>query len=251
MNDEPPIRSRSHPVLKRMRAAAAGREAGVVLLEGQRLVRDAFEAQARIEVLLVEERRELPPEWAAHGALRRVADGLLSGLGGVKTSDGVMALCAAPTIHAADRFRQAPLGLWLCVCGLGDPSNLGAVARSAEAAGVAGLLLGPRGVRPSNPRAMRASMGSLLRLELVELQATAQVEIEGVRHLRATTRAGRDYREVGWQTPLVLWVGDELGGSALEPPRTAEPVSIPMGGRAESLNAATATALLLFEARRQ
>ena len=243
------LRSRSNPLLKRLRGVAAGREPETALLEGLRLVQDALASGFELEALLAEEDVDLPPELDAHPNLRRVAPGLL--VGSVKTSPGVAALASMPPAVERGALRDAPPGLWVAVAGIQDPSNLGAVARVVEAAGARGLCLGPRGARASHPRALRASMGSLLRLPRVELHATNELALPGWRHAVATTRGGADYRTFDWTPPLVLWLGDERGGSTVRPPAGAEPVSIPLEGPTESLNVALAAALLVFEAARR
>ena len=244
------IRSRSNSILRRVRAIAAGKQTDVVLLEGERLILDAVRSGLDLEVLLFESQVQVPDDLTRHPALRRVMEGVLSGVGSLKNSPGALALARPPELRSMDHFRSDPSGLWVCASGLSDPTNLGAVARAAEAAGARGMLIGNRGARPFHPRALRASMGSLLRLELVQLGEDREVLAEGVHHRVAATRGGLDYRKASWPRPLVIWMGDERGERVLKPPRNAQAVTIPMTGRTESLNAATAAALLLFEAAR-
>jgi TrmH family RNA methyltransferase len=93
-------------------------------------------------------------------------------------------------------------------------------------------------------------MGSLLRLPRVAFTSADELKAPGLRHAVAATRGGQDYRTFDWSPPLVLWLGDERGTTSLAPPPDALPVTIPLHGPTESLNAATAAALLLFEAAR-
>ncbi len=248
--DIPQIRSRQNGVIRRVRAVAAGKEKGLALLEGERLILDALESGLEFEAILFEPRVRIPKDLHGHPAVRRVPEDGLAGLGSLKKSPGALALACPPRLRALAEFRSDPAGLWICASGLADPANLGAVARAAEAAGARGMLVATQGVRPFHPRALRASMGSLLRLDLVELQPGDELRVEGVHHRFAATRGGVDYREATWPRPLVIWMGDERGERVVEPPTSAEAVTIPMAGRAESLNAATAAALLLFEATR-
>lgn len=245
-----PIRSRQNPLLKRARAVSAGREPGVMLLEGERLILDAAASGCAFESVLIELRAAVPEELSDHPGLRRVIDGGLQGIGSLKHSPGALALAREPERASPARVADEPGGLWLCAAGLSDPTNLGAAARAAEAAGASGLIVARGGVHPFHPRAIRASMGSLLRLPVVEVESKGALDIEGVHHRFAATRGGVDFRRASWPRPLVLWMGDERGTPLLTPPKSAEPVSIPMAGRAESLNAATAAAILLFEAAR-
>lgn len=246
----PQIRSRQNAVIRRVRAVAAGKEEGLALLEGERLILDALESELELEAVLFEPRVAIPIELRGHSAVRRVPENGLAGLGSLKNSPGALALARSPRLRALEEFRADPSGLWVCASGLADPANLGAVARAAEAAGARGMLVATLGVRPFHPRALRASMGSLLRLDLVELQPGDEIPTDSVHHRFAATRGGADYREATWPRPLVIWMGDERGERVVEPPASAQAVTIPMAGRAESLNAATAAALLLFEATR-
>lgn len=221
-----------------------------MLLEGERLILDAQESGLEFESILFEPRLPIPIELRRHPAVRRVPENGLAGLGSLKNSPGALALARSPRLRALEEFRSDPEGLWICASGLADPANLGAVARAAEAAGARGMLVAAQGARPFHPRALRASMGSLLRLELVELQPDDELPSAEVHHRFAATRGGVDYRQASWPRPLVIWMGDERGERVVEPPAAAQAVTIPMAGRAESLNAATAAALLLFEATR-
>lgn len=256
------IRSRANPIIKRATAALAGRERGVLVLEGERLIADAIGAGAALELVLVSDER---PELARLGddaaELRIVAADLLQRVSQLKTSPGVLALCAAPADQRPEDWRRDARSLWLVVAGVSDPGNLGALARSAEALGAQALIVtrsagtegGGSGASPWHPRAMRGSMGSLLRLPVAtELDAeTTASELArlGVRQVRAATRDGNDASEFDWSGPLALWVSGETGrlpGAA----RGFEAVSIPMAGRSESLNVTVATSLLLYASGR-
>lgn len=253
------IRSSSHPLLKRVRAAAAGRGEGELLVEGDRLVDEARAAGFALEAVLVaEERVERVAELARAGvAVRTVRAGLLAGVSALDTSPGCLALAREPRGRTLDDLPAQADALLVVAAGIQDPGNLGALARTAEAAGVAALLVTRGGCRPWNPKALRGSMGSLLRLPVLEIEPSTRSADElarrGFRHVRAWTRGGKAHDAFDWTGRVALWLTGESGALPGELARAAEGferVSIPMRGGAESLNVNAAAAVLLFAARR-
>ena len=255
MSAKPVIESRTNPLLKHAGAVAAGREKGAVLLEGERLVTDALAAGWQLELLLVDEERGGDPERfvGAVGECRVVAGGLLDRVSALKAAPGVLAVASAPAPKELGSLELAADALVLVVAGIADPGNLGALARSAEAAGVGALCLLPGGVSPWNSKALRGSMGSLLRLPVVRAESAAQLveqfEALGVRSVTARTRGGSNWRTADWSGRVALWVGAETGQDP-DVMRAFDGVTIPMSGSAESLNVTVATSLLLFAADR-
>jgi len=251
MESPPVIRSRSNALLKRAAAAALGRSSEHVVLEGDRLVDDALAAGIELEALLVsEEREERAADLEGRGLpVRRVDAAELRRVSALETSPGILALGPRPIPAPLEALTAGRSRRVLVVAGLQDPGNLGALARSAEAAGFDALACLPGGARPYGPKALRGSMGSLLRLVVCEPgsveETVAQLDREGFRQLRAATRGGRDWRELDVIGPVAVWVGGETGDAALERAEL-EPVTIPMAGRVESLNVTVATSLLLF-----
>lgn len=252
---DPVIRSRANPLLKRVRGVRAGKEPGRAVLEGERLVRDAVAAGWDLEVALVAESRgALARELGAnHVPVRLVEDEALASASALESSPGILALAPSPASHRLENLSLDARSLLLAVAGVADPGNLGALARSAEAAGARAICVVAGGARPFGDKALRGSMGSLLRLPVVLADTTARLSRDlanaGVRQVVAATRGGRGWRDFDWSGPLALWVGGEAGAPldlAVEP----ESVTIPMAGAAESLNVTVAASLLLFAAGR-
>jgi TrmH family RNA methyltransferase len=258
------ITSSSNSNVKRVRHVAAGKEPGVLLLEGERLVRDALRADLYFELLLVaDDRIDFARGLEAESYRPTIIDAALLGrIGKLKSSDGVLGLATAPVCPSVDDEEQGlgallattPDALLLVVCGVSDPVNMGALARSAEAAGAAAMILVQgAGVSPWNPRALRGSMGSMLRLPIFVAEsaeaAVASLTSESVRIVRGATRDGASFRDFDFSGAIALWVGGEIGDvSGVE--ATFEGVTIPMAGAAESLNVTVASSLLLFAAGR-
>lgn len=255
MSSSTVIRSRDNAVLKTAGAAVAGRDRERIALEGDRLVEDALAAGLEVEVVLVaEEREQRAHELERRGVpLRRVAGHLLERVSELSTSPGILALCARPERRVLEDLAPVPDALALVVAGVSDPGNLGALARSAEAAGASFLALVSGGCSPWNGKALRGSMGSLLRLPVLSF-GTAREAIDALalhrfRQVSAATRGGTPLSRFDWSGRVALWIGAESGvlpGAA----ESFEGVTIPMAGRVESLNVTVAASLLLFAAGR-
>ncbi len=249
------LRSTSNPAVALVRSALAGREKGLVVLEGDRLIDDALRAGCEFELALVAEGRiERADELERRGVdVRLAADSLIERLSALASTQGAIALARAPRSASLSAPHLGPEALVLVVAGVSDPGNLGALARSAEAAGAEALCIVQGGASPWNSKALRGSMGSLLRLAVVPFAsaevAAQQLGEHGFRQVRAATRGGRTPSEFDWTGRVALWVGSETG----ELPEVGthfEGVTIPMRGAVESLNVTVAASLLLFAAGR-
>lgn len=170
------------------------------------------------------------------------------------TPDGLLAVAAALDLSLA-RLPQLKDALWLVAAAIEKPGNLGAMLRCADAAGVAGLLVADPATDVFNPNVVRASVGTLFSVPIA-VGTTDDVrdwlETHHVRIVAARPDADVDYTQADLRGALAIVVGSEHDGlgSAWSPPR-CEAVRIPMAGRADSVNAAVAAAVLLFESRRQ
>lgn len=252
MTWETVIRSRTNDKLKRVGAALAGKEASLVL-EGERLVSDALGAGLELDLLLVAESKS---DWAESHAdhaceVCLVEDQLLSRASAMKRGPGVLALAARPAPRDLADLPRGERSLILVVCGVADPGNLGALARSAEAAGASALVTLAGSVSPWNEKCLRGSMGSLLRVPVFEAPdaGAAAAALTHARSLVAATRGGSELSKVDWSGPIALWMGPETGDL---PAACAEfeGVTIPMAGTVESLNVTVAASLLLFASGR-
>jgi len=228
------------------------------VLEGPHLVREAVAAGIELETVLVTQgalaRDEggLPPE-----LIDRAIEVAPEALESVTDSDsprGVLAVARLPR-GGVDRLPRRGDGIYVFLDGLQDPGNLGAVARAVEASGATALALSTGCADPNHPRALRASAGSLLRLPTAV--GVEPGELAGLlRDLGPTwfalsARGERSLYSTQFKPPLVLVVGGERG---LDPEIEAhcdQRLRIPMAPPVESLNAAVAAALALFEMSRQ
>jgi TrmH family RNA methyltransferase len=227
---------------------------GRFVVEGTRLVEEVVRAGLRPALALYTE------AWAASSAARHLLQSLDSAEEGAwLVSEAVLAACADTRtpqgVLAVVPFVQLPPrpGLILILDSLRDPGNLGTILRSAEAAGVGQVILAPGTVDPYNPKVVRGGMGAHLRLPVLSLPWPAIAELVAGRAIwLADAAADVAYDAVDWTLPSALLVGGEASGPGEQARALATGgVSIPMAGGTESLNAAMAATVILFEAARQ
>lgn len=150
-------------------------------------------------------------------------------------------------------LREAP---FFCVIeGVEKPGNLGAILRTADAAGVDGVIICAGATDLHNPNVIRASLGALFTVPVVEAptpEAIAWLRQRGIQIVATTPAASQNYTEADLTGPVAVVMGSESSGLGDEWLAAADTqVAIPMHGAADSLNLATATALLLYEVVRQ
>ena len=226
------------------------------VIEGVRLMEEAFRAGIVPALLFYNEGldavpggRELLAEMQKVGAPAfAVSEGVMKALADTVSPQGVLAV-----VPFVELDPPPSLSLALVVDRLRDPGNLGSILRSANAAGVEQVILAPKTVDPYNPKVVRGAMGAHFRLPIVALSWPEIAEaLAGVQVLLADVRAEQAYYEVDWTQPSALIVGGEAHGASPEAMElAAATIAIPMPGEAESLNAAMAASVILFEAARQ
>ena len=252
------ISSRHNPIVKQFRAAASGDAEGVMLLDGDHLVREALASGISIEVAAVVEGfadRELTArvERTAQQAIA-VTGQVLAAISPVRTPSGIVAIARRPEVPLDAAFLERPQ-LVVVLHDVQDPGNVGAIVRAAEACGATGLVCNERTADPFGWKALRGGMGSTLRLPVAK-GTTADVmrraRASGVRILATIARGGTPLRQCDFRAPVAIVLGGE--GTGL-PPDVVEAadtqITIPMKRPVESLNVAIAAALLVYEASRQ
>ncbi len=226
---------------------------GRFVIEGTRLVEEAVRAGIRPALLFY------TPEWVASPQGQRLLPFLSAEEGNWAVSEAVLRACAdtetpqgvlavVPCVHPLPRA-----GLILILDQLRDPGNLGTILRSAEAAGVGEVLLAPGTVDLYNPKVVRGAMGAHFRLSISALDwPDIAYRVAGRAVWLADVRGQMPYDRVDWTQPAALIVGGEASGAGGEAFALATgTIYIPMAGETESLNAAMAAAVILFEAARQ
>lgn len=265
----PVITSRNNRWAKAIRRAASGgsRRPGPILLEGPHLVGEALRAELDLEAVVATSEFLANPHVDARSLLHalpfpplEIDDSILAEITDSDSPRGIVALGHRSPLPI-EALPRVDAGVYVYADGVQDPGNLGALARTAEAAGAAALFAGPGCPRLHHPRALRASAGSLLRLPAAE-----NVSLDAADAFLASLspvwtglvpREGRSLWEMDGDAPetetRVLVVGAEGPGlSAPAAERLDARLTIPMAGETESLNATVSAAIVLFEwARRR
>jgi RNA methyltransferase, TrmH family len=256
------LSSPANPLLKDVRKAIVRgglTEEGFWVAESFHLLEEALRSDLQVGAVLAAE----SVHSAVESHIRRLSgvrlailnDELFQRLAGTESSQGVIALVRPPQRALEQLFRGRALVVVLD--GLQDPGNAGAVARSAEAFGATGLLFLKGTVSPFNPKALRASAGSLFRVPFTHgldaALARAALQQNRLDLYVTAPRAGPSSKllgDVDLTRKCGIIIGSEARGvsEALRP--AAINLSIPTAG-VESLNAAVAAAIILYEARRQ
>lgn len=259
-----PITSLANPIVKDIRGLALAKnrkESGLFLAEGLKLVADAVESGWRIRTLVHAGAVEGQPlvrkltaaTHAAGGSVLSVSGAVLEKISRRDNPQTVLGVFEQ-RLMAADAIRPAKGDLWIALEEVRDPGNLGTIVRTADAVGAKGIILVGNTVDPFSVEAVRATMGSvfavpLARASLAEFTALAR-RWPGA--IVGTHLAGKaDYRAADYRTPVLLVMGGEQAGLTAEAAALCNTlVKIPMVGKADSLNLAVATAVMLFEIRR-
>jgi TrmH family RNA methyltransferase len=189
-------------------------------------------------------------------ALWDLAPGVMERIADTMSPQGVMAVVSRPTLSVEEVVARAAGRPVLVTAGVADPGNLGTLVRTVEAAGAGGLVVAGEGADPFGPKAARASAGSLLRVPVadgVDLRgALGVLGSAGYRRLGTTAHGGVPYDEVDLRGAVAVVLGNETRGL---PPDLGSDldgwITVPMEGRAESLNVAVAGAVVCFEGARQ
>jgi len=220
----------------------------LALAEGPHLLEEALRANAEIHAVIVAEssRTEIG---SSHIRVLHVSDTVFAGLASTEAPQGVLTLVRPPSWTFPDLLREPALALVLD--GIQDPGNAGAILRAAEAFGATGAVFLKGSVNPYNPKCLRGSTGSIFRLPLVS-NVTIEKLLKSVplTYYAADPRAARLISEGNLHGPCVLVIGSEGRGVSPELAAKATSLRIPTSN-VESLNAAVATGILLYEARRQ
>lgn len=254
----PPITSPTNPKIKQLRSLATNRKdrrrERLLVIEGVRLVNEAFRSGAEW-TLLVYDPAQLAATPAGEELLRQVegrhntypaSPEVIAAVADTVTPQGVV---------AAVRWPELPVqgtGIRLVLDAVQDPGNVGTLLRSAEAAGVVEVVCMVGTADVYSPKVVRAAMGTHFRLPVREDVRWDEAEWE-VDHVYATVaEAGLPYYAVDWRQPSAIIIGNEANGVSPEALAAAtKRIGIPMAASVESLNAAVAGSVILFEAARQ
>lgn len=227
---------------------------GMMVVEGLRLVRELVKSGFPVLDLFVT--RDFVTDQQDIALIDRICDDdrcaqvpgdLMQAMSDTMTPQGILAVTTIPNLRATTNAT-----LTLILDQIRDPGNVGTILRTAWAAGVERILIPPGTVDPTNPKVVRAGMGAHFHVPCHKLDwASIWHLVDGDQILLAEAGEGPFYNEVDWKRPTTLVIGGEAYGASPETRARAEYVRIPMTAGVESLNAAIAGAIMLFEAARQ
>jgi TrmH family RNA methyltransferase len=254
------LTSTKNPRIQRIRklqnSARTRRKEGVFVIEGVRLVEEAFLAGWHPEFLIYTQSISPRGNKIVRGFASQevevtlVADHVMDAASDTQNPQGILALLPLKPLPIPER-----LDFILILDGLRDPGNLGTIMRTSLAAGTDGVILTPGTVDPYGPKVTRAAMGAHFKLPIQQLawdEINALVKGHHLTSYLADSAGGKPHYESDFQAPLALILGGEAAGAGNEAAKLAvQHVHIPMMAETESLNAAAAAAVLMFEVLRQ
>lgn len=252
------IESRENRLVKSVKAlmssAKERKSSKMFVLEGMRLCRDAVLNGYSVDtVIAAEDFHDADTEKLFGTAKRKVVmpRRLFDSLCDTVNPQGI--LCLVKTPDTVFGIESAEKGKFIVLENTADPSNLGAVSRSAEAFGIDGLMVSSTGCDPFSPKALRASMGALLRLPVYIFgdieECISALRLKGIKCFASVVKnADREVRQVTFPDGCAVLIGNEANGLTEKAISLCdEKITIAMRGRAESLNAAAAATVIMWE----
>ncbi len=247
------ISGRDNPEFKRFLAVRARKNRHLILVEGPKLLEEAIQSNLSVQVVAGDERAastalpvKVPFCWFSSALMKSLSD--------VETHQGLLALVERPLFSQA--WLTARDAFVLILNGLQDPGNVGTLFRTAEAAGVTGIMLTRGCADPMSPKALRASAGSAFRVpHVLDLSTDDLLALlpPAIRLAAAVSTPGAlSVFETSFTRPSAVALGAEGSGlDARLEANAAMRIRVPFAAKVESLNVAAAGAVILFEMARQ
>ncbi len=259
------ITSRDNSLLRQARAVRDGKVAELIFIEGLRLCEEALHSDLSLEVVIFSEeiaKKERAANVIAELTRKRVrvasvSEKLLESISYTKTPQGIIVIARRPDTSEARLSQQiSDVSLLVIMHEINNPVNVGAILRTAEAAGATGVIATMNTTDPFSPKALRGAMGSAFRLPIWSgpsyremMNWCNQRELFTV---CADAEAIVSYTDINWTRASALILGRESAGLSPDELNAArQVVSIPMQGPVESLNVSVAAGILLYETVRQ
>lgn len=243
-------------IKKLIKSAGRRRETGLYIVEGIRMVREIPAEDIRMLYVaesMAEKFADVCQEKKADVEL--VRDSVFQSMSDTNTPQGILAEVYRRYVHEEDLFATDTAPFLLIAEHLQDPGNLGTIIRTAEGAGVTGIILSADTVDIYNPKVIRSTMGSIFRMPIVVADDLA----ETIDHVKARGISvygahldGASFYEKDFTGSCAFLIGNEGNGLSDEISAKADDlIRIPMCGQVESLNAAISTAVIAYEVLRQ
>jgi RNA methyltransferase, TrmH family len=248
-------------VFRRSLADGVTRE-GWLAAEGPHILEEALKTGSRATVhsvlisqVAAEEYHKLLAQLPHEAEVARVPGRLFRQISQTQTPQGIAALVELHPVEM-ESVLQCPAAILLVACGLQDPGNMGTIIRSADALGASGVMTLQNTVNPFNPKTVRSCAGAIFCLPVFpDLQPAALFQAlrgAGVRIIAADPHGLLSVSEVDFRGPVAVLIGQEARGLSPEIQHEADQlVRIPIRSEADSINAATAAGIFLYEIARQ
>jgi TrmH family RNA methyltransferase len=249
------ITSRANPLIARVRKLNARRAfrrmENAFAAEGPKLLAEALRWGAELEAVIAAPGTALP-ELPDRVRRVEVPDSLLASMADTEAPQGIVFICKGKALAMPEQLLE---GRWLVLDGVQDPGNVGTIWRTADAFGADGLILCNGCADPWNPKTVRATMGAVFRLPVYEgtlVEAADKLARAGVPLYAAALRDDtEDVRNICLERSAVIIGSEGRGVSEQALTLCQKTVKIPMLARCESLNAAVAAAVVLWEMGRE
>lgn len=233
------------------------KEEKLFIIEGTRLFQET-PRQLLKEVYVSESAENLLKDQLIDIKYEVVSDNIFTSISDTTTPQGILAVVRQP-LYSLEKILAKENPLLLILEDLQDPGNLGTIMRTAEGAGVTGILMTKGCVDIYNPKVVRSTMGSIYRMPFIYLEDQEefvrifrQLKEKNIITYGAALMESKDYDQYSYEKGTAFVIGNEGNGLSETALSICEKyVKIPMCGQLESLNAAVASSILMYEAFRQ
>lgn len=263
MRQKSVISSLSNPQVKKLallqKKSKARTEYGVFVAEGLKMFEEARDmailAKAYVSESFYQDMLSKQPDYFNDVDYEILTDSVYKGVSETKTPQGVMGLVKIKN-YEPEAMLKCPNALLLLLEDIRDPGNLGTMIRTAEGAGITGIITNDSTVDVYNPKVVRATMGSIYRVPFYQTgnfyDILNSIKKHGIIIYAAHLNGNDYYLQEGYCDSCAFLIGNEANGLSDQASRLADKlIKIPMAGKVESLNAAVAASVLMYEAARQ
>lgn len=246
-------------IVKLQKSAKTRREQKLFVVEGKKMFEEAkvlgIVEKAYVSETYFKEIEEVEKEYFSEIDFEIVTDSVLKEVADTMTPQGIMATVRMPCANLQALLSEEQAHL-LLLENLRDPGNLGTIVRTAEGAGVTGIILSKECVDIFNPKVVRATMGSLFRMPFVYAEdfsdILSQIKAHNISIYATDLQGKNNYDQEDYPAKTAIIIGNEANGISDSTRKQADIlVKIPMCGKLESLNASVAAALMIYEVFRQ
>ena len=265
MNDVEKITSRDNQRIVNVRKVRDGKDTSLIFVEGRRLVDEAVRSAVVIdECFYVDGFRDtelLSAISVRTPKMAEIPERIFRSIVDTDNSQGIILIAERPNygavaIEESLKSKSSALQIVVFLKEINNPSNLGAILRTAVAVGIAGVVISENSADVYSPKSLRAAMGASFRLPIWDLAGFEEI-LDWAKNwdlvsTAADVAATKSYTQIDWRQPRLLIFGSEAHGlSESELKSIDEHLKIPMDSVVESLNLAVSAGVILFEARRQ